>query len=250
MQPPVFRGLNNYQALFGDPIFWKCVRVTVYYASLTLPLGMIFAFVLALLLNMKMRGQTIFRTIIFIPSLVPVVASAMVWLWLFNPKLGLINIVLTHLGMTNPPGWLGDSRWAIPALVIMTLWGVGNTVIIYLAGLQDVPRELYEAADLDGASPLGRIWHVTIPCISPVIFFNLIMAIIGCTQVFITPYIMTQGGPERSTYFYTFFLYDNGFTFVNMGVASAMAWLQLLFILALTALAFWSSKHWVHYQGK
>ncbi len=251
LQPPVFRGLNNYQALFGDPIFWKCVRVTVYYAALTLPLGMIVALALALLLNMKMRGQTIFRTIIFIPSLVPVVASAMVWLWLFNPKLGLINIVLTHLGMTNPPGWLGDSRWAMPALVLMSVWGVGNTVIIYLAGLQDVPNDLYEAADLDGAGTVAKIWNVTLPFISPVIFFNLIIAIIGTMQTFTLPYIMTpQGQPDRATYFYTMYLNDNAFSYLKMGQASAMAWIQLLAILALTGIAFWTSKHWVHYQGK
>ena len=152
--------------------------------------------------------------------------------------------------MRNPPGWLSDRHWAMPSLVLMSLWGVGNTVVIYLAGLQDVPRELYEAAELDGAGPLGKALNVTLPMISPVIFFNLIMAIIGTLQVFTLPFIMTQGGPERSTYFLTYYLYDNAFTFLRMGYASAMAWVQLLMILALTAVAFWSGRRWVHYQGK
>ena len=137
--------------------------------------------------ELRIRGASIYRTIIFLPSLVPIVASAMIWLWLFNAKLGLINPVLMSLGVEHPPGWLTDVRWAMPALVLMSLWGVGNTVVIYLAGLQDVPRELYEAAELDGAAPLRQIWHVTLPCISPVIFFNLIMGIIGTLQVFAQP---------------------------------------------------------------
>jgi multiple sugar transport system permease protein len=171
----------------------------------------------------------------------------MLWLWLFNAKLGLINLFLTKIGISNPPAWLDDVSWAMPALVIMSVWGVGNTVIIYLAGLQAVPRELYEAAEIDGASPLRKIWHVTLPGISPVIFFNLIMGIIGTLQVFGTPYIMTGGGPARSTYFYTMYLYDNAFVNLKMGYASALAWVQLLIVLALTGIAAWSSKKWVHY---
>jgi multiple sugar transport system permease protein len=203
-----------------------------------------------MLLNNKVRGVTIYRTIVFLPSLVPAVASAMLWLWLFNAKLGLINTALRGIGIANPPGWLTDADWAMSALVLMSFWGVGNTVVIYLAGLQDVPRELYEAADIDGASPLRKTWHVTLPSISPVIFFNLIMGLIGTLQVFATPFILTQGGPARATYFYTMYLYDNAFKYLNMGYASAMAWVQLLLVLALTALAAWSSKRWVHYQGR
>lgn len=250
LQPPLFKGFDNYQKLAHDPIFWKVLFNTLIYGLLALPLGMFAALGVAILLNSKIRGVTIYRTIVFLPSLVPAVASAMLWLWLFNSKLGLINTALDTIGITNPPQWLTDTRWAMPALVLMSFWGVGNTVVIYLAGLQDVPRELYEAADIDGASTWRKTWHVTLPSISPVIFFNLIMGIIGTLQVFAIPFIMTGGGPARATYFYTMYLYDNAFSYLKMGYASAMAWVQLLIVLALTALAAWSGKRWVHYQGK
>jgi multiple sugar transport system permease protein len=250
LQPPLFKGLANYQMLVQDPVFWKALRNTAVYGVFALPLGMFIAVAVAMLLNSRIRGVTIYRTIVFLPSLVPAVASAMLWLWLFNTRLGLINSALLAIGISNPPGWLSDARWAMSALVIMSFWGVGNTVVIYLAGLQDVPRELYEAADIDGASQLRQIWHVTLPSISPVIFFNLIMAIIGTFQVFAIPHIMTQGNPERSTYFYTMYLFDNAFVHLKMGYAAAMAWILLLIIMSLTALAFWSSRRWVHYQGR
>jgi multiple sugar transport system permease protein len=250
LQPPLFKGLENYRTLMQDEVFWKVLRNTAVYGIMALPLGMVAALTVAMLLNSKIRGVTIYRTIVFLPSLVPIVASAMLWLWLFNARLGLINTALRGIGIPNAPGWLTDVRWAMTALVLMSIWGIGNTVVIYLAGLQDVPRELYEAAEIDGATGLRQIWHVTLPCLSPVIFFNLIMAIIGTLQVFATPYIMTGGGPARSTYFYTMYLFDNAFGYLKMGYASAMAWVQLLIVLALTGLAAWTSKRWVHYQGK
>ena len=249
LQPPLFKGLQNYRLLFRDPVFWKVLINTAIYAAMALPLGLIAALGMAMLLNLKIRGQSIYSTIIFLPSLVPAAASAMLWLWLFNAKLGLINVVLRAVGFVNTPGWLTDVHWAMPALVLMSVWGIGNTVIIFLAGLQDVPRELYEAASIDGATALRRAWHVTLPMISPIIFFNLVIGIIGTLQVFVLPFIMTQGGPARSTYFYTMYLYDNAFSYLKMGYANAMAWVQLLIVLALTALAAWSSKRWVHYQG-
>ena len=250
LQPPLFIGAANYLHLVHDPVFWKSLENTLYYAALALPAGMIVAIGVALLLNTNLRGRSLYRTLIFLPSLTPVVASAMLWLWLFNAKLGLINVVLEKLGMAHPPGWLVSPRWAMPALALMSLWGVGNTVVIYLAGLQDVPRELYEAADLDGAGALAKTWHVTLPCLSPVIFFNVVMGIIGTLQNFTAPFIMTGGGPVRATYFYSMYLYDNAFRYLRMGYASAMAWVQLLLVLALTGLVFWSAKHWVHYQGR
>jgi multiple sugar transport system permease protein len=252
LKPPLFRGMENFRKLSADgPVFWQSLRVTAYYALFALPLGLIFALALALLLNIKTPGQTIYRTIIFLPSLVPAVASAMLWLWLLNPSLGLINVFLQHIGISHPPGWYADVHWAMPSLVLMSLWGVGNTVIVYLAGLQDVPRELYEAADLDGAGAIGKIFHVTLPCISPVIFFNLIMAIIGSLQKFTEALIITNnGGPDRATYFFTLAIYNKAFVDLHMGEASAMALIQLVIILALTGIAFWSSKKWVHYQGK
>ena len=241
--------MNNYRALWADPIFWKALTNTFYYALMALPASMMVSLGLALLLNADIRGQAIYRTIIFLPSLVPTVASAMLWLWLFNAKLGLINNLLGKVGIEGP-GWLTTPEWALPALAFMSLWGVGHTVVIYLAGLQDVPRELYEAAEIDGAKSWKRLWHITLPMLSPVIFFNLVMALIGTMQVFSVPYIMTGGGPTRSTYFFTMYLYDNAFTYLKMGYASAMAWVQLLIILCLTGFAFWSSRRWVHYQSK
>ena len=250
LQEPLYVGMENYRELAGDAVFWKSLSNTLYYAAMALPATLMISLGLALLLNVRIGGQSLYRTIIFLPSLVPVVASAMIWLWLFNTKLGLINLGLRGLGVDSPPGWLTNPRWAMPALVMMSFWGVGHTVVIYLAGLQDVPQDLYEAAEIDGAGGWRRLWNVTLPMISPVIFFNLIMAIIGILQTFTIPYIMTPGGnPARATYFYTMYLYDNAFTFLRMGYASAMAWIQLLIVLTLTALAFWSSRRWVHYRG-
>jgi multiple sugar transport system permease protein len=251
-RPPLYVGTANYVDLLHDSVFGKALFNTLYYAAVALPLAMITALSLAILLNSKVRGQMIYRTLIFLPSLVPAVASALIWLWLYNTKLGLINLLLHRIGISYSPPWLSDTAWAMPALILMSVWSVGNTVVIYLAALQDVPRELLEAAELDGAGVVGRIIHVTLPTISPVIFFNLIMAIIGTLQVFTIPAIMTQGkgSPDRSLYFFTMYLYDAAFRYVRMGQASAMAWVQLLIVLALTGIAFWSSKKWVHYQGK
>jgi multiple sugar transport system permease protein len=262
LQKPHFIGAQNYQMLWNDPVFFKSLKNTLIYASLAIPSAMVVSLGLAMLLNVKIPGQHFYRTIIFIPSLVPVVASCMIWLWLLNGRLGLINVLLSRVGIQGP-AWLtdvmftvgdGDNRsvyyWAMPAIAFMGLWSVGHTVTIYLAGLQDVPQELYEAAEIDGAGFWGRLRNVTLPMLSPVIFFNLIMAIIGTIQTFEKPYILTQGGPARATYLFTQCLYENAFRFLKMGYASAMAWIQLLLILALTGIAFWSSRRWVHYQGK
>jgi multiple sugar transport system permease protein len=249
LQGPVFIGLENYRTLFRDPVFYLALKNTFYYAAIALPAGMLLSVGTALMLNAPIRGQALYRTIIFLPSLVPIVASAMVWLWLFNTKLGLINLTLGGLGIEGP-AWLASPKWVLTSLALMSLWGIGHAVVIYIAGLQDIPAELYEAAEIDGAGVWRRLFSVTLPMLSPVIFFNLIMAIIGTLQVFAVPFIMTEGGPQRASYLYTHYLYDNAFTFFRMGYASAMAWLQLLIILGLTGIAFWSSKRWVHYQGK
>jgi multiple sugar transport system permease protein len=253
LQKPVYVGLANYRLLMHDEVFAKALRVTLYYAALSIPAGLGVSLGVAILLNRNIVGLPIFRTLIFLPSLVPTIASAILWKWLFNQNLGLFNWLLAKpLGLfgLRGPAWIDDPKWVIPSLALMSVWSVGNTVVIYLAGLQDVPRELYEAADLDGASGLQQLLNVTIPMISPVIFFNLVMAIIGVLQVFDTPYMMTQGGPNRASYFYTYYLYDNAFSYLHMGIASAMAWIQLLLVLALTAIAFITSTKWVHYQGK
>ncbi len=249
LEPPKFVGAHNYLDLLHDQLFWKATGNTFYYTLMALPAGLLVSLGLALLLNVEMPGRAIWRTIIFMPSLVPIVSSALIWMWLLNPRSGLLNGILEALHLPPAP-WLSDPRWAMPTLAMMSVWGVGNAVVIYLAGLQDVPQELYEAAELDGASLLGRVWHVTIPLLSPVIFFNLIMAIIGALQVFEIPYIMTNGGPVHKTYFLSMYLYDNAFVYLQMGYASAMAWIMLLFVLAMTSVAFLFSERLVHYQGK
>jgi multiple sugar transport system permease protein len=241
--------LNNYRDLAADKWFWNALANTGEYALIALPCGIMISLGLAMLLNQPIRGQAIYRTIIFLPSLVPVAASSMIWLWLFNTKLGLLNYVLGWFGIPPVP-WLTDPRIALPAIAFMSLWGVGQTVVIYLAGLQDVPIELYEAAELDGATGFGRMWNVTLPMISPIIFFNLIMAIIGVFRVLDAPYIMTSGGPARATQVIAMYVYDHAFLYVNVGYASAMALIQLVLILILTGIAFWTSSRWVHYQGK
>ena len=249
LKSPTFVGVQNYVDLMRDEVFWKALLNTLHYAIMALPAGLMVSLGLAMLLNVEVPGRALWRTIIFLPSLVPIVASAMLWMWLFNAKLGLVNVALAKFGIEGP-AWLADPRWAMPALALMSLWGVGHAVVIYLAGLQDVPVELYEAAELDGAGVWQRVWHVTLPTLSPVIFFNLIMSIIGTLQVFEVPYIMTGGGPALATYFLSMYLYDNAFVYLQMGYASALAWILTLLVLALTTAAFWSSRRWVHYQGR
>jgi multiple sugar transport system permease protein len=242
---PLWIGLDNYNQMIHDPLFWKSLWNTLYYAAMALPAGMLVSLGLAILLNTNIRGQSIYRTIIFLPSLVPTIACAMVWLWMYNPTEGLIDYLLA-LAHIPAPDWLGE-RLAMPSLALLSLWSVGNTVVIYLAGLQDVPRELLEAAEIDGASTTRRLFSVTLPMLTPVIFFNLVMAIIGTFSILIIPYIMTQGGPNNATYFYTYFNYDEAFRFLHMGYASALAWVQLVITLALTGVAFLTARKWVHY---
>ncbi len=259
IEKPVFIGLENYRRLMADEVFWKVVFNTVIYAVFAVPIGTVLALLIAWLLNQKVRFLGLWRAAVFVPTLVPIVAAAMIWLWLFNAEHGLINRVLTPaLAAVNllpgvemaPPAWLTDPGWAMPALILMSFWGVGQAVVIYLAAMQDVPESLYEAAELDGVSPWGRFIHVTVPMISPMILFTVITAIIGAWQVFAVPYIMTGGGPDRATYFYTMYLYDKAFLLgPEMGYASAMAWIQLLIILFFTALVFLASRRLVFYRA-
>lgn len=249
LMPPIFIGFENYIELFKDEIFWITLQNTFIYAVFSLPLGMLTALTLALLLNNKVRGMAFYRTIFFLPSLVPMVSLAVLWLWVFNGEYGVLNSFLQMFGIAGP-NWLGDPLWSKPALIIMSVWGVGNAIVIYLASLQDVPTQLLESADLDGASSWKKTRHITLPMISPVILFNLIMGIIGTLQVFTVPYVMFPGGaPARSTYFYTMYLYDNAFLFNRMGYASAMGWIMFAIILFLTHVALKMSEKHVHYGG-
>lgn len=249
LETATFIGLANYADLLGDEVFWQALYNTLFYAAFALPLGLVVSFATALLLNTGVRFMAVYRTIYFLPSLVPAVASALIWLWLLNGKYGVINEGLLHLGIEGP-GWLSEPAWTKPSLILMSLWGVGHAVVIYLAGLQDVPKQLYEAAELDGATWWGKLWHVTIPLMSPVILFNLIMGLIGSLQMFALPYIMMPGGqPARSAYFYAVYLYDNALPYLKMGYASAMAWILFLLTLGLTLLALRLARGRVYYEG-
>lgn len=250
LQPPVWVGGANYRGLAADPIFHKTLVNTFVFAALAIPTSTALAILLATLLNQPIRGQAFFRAAIFLPTIVPLVATAVVWMYLLNPKFGLVNVALSYAGIEQGPLWLAHPRWAMLALVLVQLWLVGSPVVIYLAGLQQIPVSLYEAARLDGAGPGGQFRHVTLPGISPVILFNVIVAIIATWQIFALPYVMMNGseGPDRATYFYTMYLYDNAFRYLRMGYASAMAWIQLLIILALTGLVFLVSRRAVHYR--
>jgi len=250
LEPPVFIGLTNYIDLAKDEIFWKSLWNTFFYAFFAIPLGLAISLTLALLLNTKIRGLAFYRTVFFLPSLVPIVAMAMLWMWIFNGQYGVLNYLLSLLGI-RAPAWLMNVHWSKPALIIMSFWAIGYSMVIFLAGLQDVPVSLYESAEIDGANFLRKIRHVTIPMISPVILFNLIMGIIWTFQIFARPYIMTPGpgGPARSTTFYTLYLFQTAFEDLRMGYASAMAWILFLIILSLTLLAIRLSKDRVYYAG-
>ncbi len=253
LDSPIWIGGENYARLLHDRVFWISLKNTLIYSAFSIPLGIVVALALALLLNCEVRGRAIFRTIFYLPAIVPLVASSMLWLWIFNGTYGLMNWLLGplfHLFNMAPPGWLGDPEWAKPALIIMSLWGVGNSMIIFLAGLQDVPRELYESAEIDGANPWQRFWNVTLPMISPVIYFNLIMGIITSLQMFTQVFVMTggaSGDPARSTLLYALYLFATAFYDLRMGYASAMAWILFLVILALTLLATKSMEKRTHY---
>ncbi len=254
LRPPVFIGVENYKELMLDSVFWKSLWNTCIFAVFAIPLGLITALGLAILLNNKVRGIVVYRTIFFIPSLVPMVTLAILWMWIFNGSYGILNYALDsmfsflHLPF-RAPGWLLDPNWSKPALVLMGLWCCGHGMVIFLAGLQDIPITLYEAAEIDGANRWQKTWNVTLPMLSPVIYFNLIMGIIGTFQVFTVPYIMTGGGPARSTLFYAMYLFQLAFEDLRMGYASAMALILFLIIVALTYVATRMTERFVHYGG-
>ena len=340
LRQPMFIGTGNYAELLGDQAFHRSLGITMIYAAVAIPLGVILAMSLAMLLNTRIRGQAIYRVVFYLPHLVPTVAVAILWMWIFNPQFGLLNMLLgmimkatdwwtgvfmaapiwlglaavslpgvamvvlrringsrkktttpthkllvsltvvglclagvalantalsaafpTDMKKLHAPGWLSDATpfpadmpfapaWAMWALIVMSMWGVGQMAVIYLAKLQDVPVDLYEAADIDGASWWRKTIHITIPMISPVILFNVVMAIIGTFQVFAEPYIMTGGGPEDKTRFVAMFIYDQAFQYQRVGYASAVAWVLFLVIVGLTLLAFHVSRKRVYYAGR
>ncbi len=249
--PPVFVGFDNYVELFQDRLFWKSLWNTTFFALGSVGLGTCMALLLAILLNSKVRGLAFYRTVFFLPSLMPLVAGSLLWFIMYAGQGGIINTLLAQIGISGP-AWLSDPAWAKIALIFMAVWGMGNSMVIFLAGLQDVPMSLYEASIIDGASWLQRLTNVTIPMISPVIYFNVLMGIIGGFQAFAQSLIMTgttaPGAPEQSTLFYVLQLYSIGFLDMRMGYASAMAWVLFIIILGLTFAATRLSKRWVTYD--
>jgi len=247
---PKWIGVRNYVRLAEDPRFLTSLYNSAYYALFAVPLGAISGILLAMLLNMRVRALSFFRTIYYLPSITPVVASAIVWLWMFNPRTGVVNFLLSLVGIQGP-GWLGSPVWAKPALILMSVWSVGGAIVIYLAALQDVPRELLEASELDGANKVRQIWHVTLPMISPVILFNLITGLIGAFQYFTEVHVMTQGSgrPADSTLMMSIYLWQTAFQYFNMGYASAQAWILFLIIVFFTIILFKISGRVVYYGG-
>ena len=256
LRQPLFTGADNLKTMAADEHFWKVLANTAIYAGISLPVGTLLAIGIAVLLNQQVPGRALWRALVFVPTLVPLVATAMIWMWMFNASHGLINGAIRLLNFlpfvsgVDGPNWLTSQHWTMPSMILLSFWAIGHPVVIYLAGLQDVPRSLYEAAHVDGASAAQRLWHVTLPMISPTIFFNVVMGIIYVWQVFAVPQIMLdRGGPGRNAYFYTMYLYDVAFRDLRFGYACLLSWVQLLIILTLTALAFRLSKNMVHYRG-
>lgn len=261
LKDPAFIGTANYRELLGDERFWLVVKNTAIYAVFSIPLATLISLVLAAMVSTPgLRLAGFYKAVIFIPTLVPMMASAMVWLWLFNGKFGLVNALLVALRVatTDPnaewflaPNWLQDDRFAMVAIIVTSLWGVGQSVVIYAAAMQEVPRELYEAAGIDGMSAVRRFVHITLPMISPLILFNVINLLIGTLQVFALPYVLfrDERGQRAAGDFYTLMLYDNAFVYQRMGYASAMAWIQMLAILVLTGIGFLLSRRLVHYRA-
>ncbi len=244
---PAWVGLANYRNMVTqDVVFFKSLWVTVKYAMVAVPLGIVAGVGLALLLNAQVRGISVYRTVFFLPSIVPIVATTVVFMWLLNPQIGLVNAILKKIGIIGP-AWLQDPAWAFWSLVMMGLWAVGGSMIIYLAGLKDIPATLYEAAKIDGAGLWQRTRYVTLPMLTPVIFFNLVMGVIHSFQYFTQAYIMTGGGPEESTLFYALYLFDRAWRYLDMGYASAMAWVLFVIVMVLTGLIFRTHRRWVHY---
>jgi multiple sugar transport system permease protein len=245
--PARFIGAGNYTRLGHDPLFWKSLGVTSYYTLGVVPLTLIIGFAVAMLLNRGVRGRSFWRTIYYLPTLVPAVASSVLWIWIFNPDFGLLNSLLRQAGLPTS-NWIYSERAAVPSLVLMSMWGFGNAMVIFLAGLQGVPRHLYEAVAIDGGGSWARFRHVTFPFMTPVIFYNLVTGVIGTFQVFNQAYVMTRGGPNDATEFYIYYLYTKAFTDSEIGYASALAWVLFVLVLVITVLLFRNARRWVFYE--
>ncbi len=254
LTPPEFKGLGNYAALLQDAEFWRSLKATFYYLGGSVPLGIVLSLALALALNQPIRGIRFFRTVYFIPVVSSMVAVALMWRWMYNPNSGVLNFMLNQVfrALRLPlvaPDWLQSPVWAMPAIIFMSVWkGMGYNMVLFLAGLQGIPRHLYEAAEIDGASSQRQFWRITLPLLTPTTFFVLIMSIIGSFQVFEQAYIMTQGGPVRSTVTTVYYIYENGFQWHKMGYASSVAWALFALILVVTLVQWRLQDRWVFYE--
>jgi multiple sugar transport system permease protein len=251
LKPAVFIGLDNYTSLLQDERFWRVVRNTTIYSLFAIPLCTVVSLVLAAMLaSPGVKWPRLWTALIFMPTLVPMMAAAMIWLWLLNARYGAINVIFGTLGVVGP-NWLEDASWALPSILLTSVWGIGQMMVVYIAAINEVPRSLYEAARIDGMSAPRRLWHVTLPMISPTILFNVITLTIGSFQTFVMPYVLfrNERGQKAAGDFYNLYLYDNAFVYQKFGAACAMAWMQLLVVLALTGLMLLASKKLVHYRG-
>ena len=250
IRKPVFIGLDNYITLINDPVFWVSLRVTFTYALITLPLSIIFGVIFAILLNQKLKFISIYRTCYYLPSIIPMVASSIIWLWIFRgDEGGLFNAFLQIFNI-NGPLWFSDSKLVLVPFIIMGLWSMGNSVLIYLAGLQDIPASVYESAEIDGANFFSKLFYITIPLLTPTILFNLVIGIISIFQYFVPAYVMTSGGPQYSSTFYSLYAYQNAFEDLKFGYASSLAWILFVIVLFFTLIAFRYLGRKVFYFGK
>lgn len=249
LTPPKWVGLQNYVEIFKDPLFYKSLKVTLTYTLFSVPINVILSLLVALLLNNNVKNIKLFRTIYYLPAVVSGVVVSLLWGWMFNPEFGLLNNILIKFGIQGPQ-WIYDEKWVIPSLVIMSIWGIGGGIIIYLSGLQSIPKDLYEAAKIDGANFWQNLIHITIPSMSPILLFTTLTSIIGSLQTFTQAYVMTDGGPNHSSLFYAFYVYKHAFTWRKMGKACALAWILFLVILCISLLVLKVSSSKVYYEAK
>ncbi|MFM7677602.1 MAG: carbohydrate ABC transporter permease [Roseiflexaceae bacterium] len=247
LSDPKWIGFDNYIKMYGEDLFWKSLSVSAVYSVVSVPVGLVVALFLAMLLNRKMRGVYFFRSIYYLPTVISGVGVAMLWRWIFNGQYGVLNTLLRTVGIKGP-NWLLDENYALVALIITSIWGVGGTMLIFLAGLQGIPSELLEAAEIDGAGRWAQFRYITLPMISHVTFFNLVLGIIGALQVFTDAFVITNGGPNNATLFIAVYLYRHAFMYLNFGYAAALAWVLFMIVMLLTLMVFRSSPLWVFYE--
>lgn len=250
IQPPEWIGLRNYERMFtNDPLFWQSLKVTLGFVAISLPLKLVLGLGLALLLNLKVPGMNFYRTVFYIPAVISGVAVSLMWMWLLQPDTGVVNTLLYFAGIQGP-NWFWDPNWALPSVAMMSVWKVGGSAVIYLAGLQNIPAHLYEAAAIDGASGWSRFWKITLPLLTPTLFFQLVIEMIDSFKVFTEAYVITNGGPLKATYFYLLYFYEEAFRNFNLGYASALAIVLTVIILLATVFVNYTSKRWVYYESE